>query len=125
MIIVLKKLPFHEDNIDLEVQKKKNTRRYRKKINNYKKVLNISDLYENHKDIIAELLQKREIYSDSYIEDLLNQYEGTLFKNCEDLLRLITCGYVSDEDLHKRPLSKLSKRYFPRAWNRMIIYRKK
>ena len=67
------------------------------------------DVYENHKDIVAELLQKREIYSDSYIDDLLNQYEGSLFKNREDLLRLITCGYVSDEDLHKRPLSKLIK----------------
>ena len=27
----------------------------------------------------------------------------------EELLRLITCGYVTDEDLHRRPLSKLIK----------------
>jgi len=39
----------------------------------------------------------------------MQKYEGTLFKNREDLLILVTCGYVSDEDLHKRPLSKLIK----------------
>jgi len=66
-------------------------------------------LYDEHKDTIVELLQKRVIYSDSYIDELLNKYEGTLFKNKEDLLRLITCGYVNDEDINKRPLSKLIK----------------
>ena len=50
----------------------------------------------------------RLIYNDSYIDELANNYSG-LFKNREDLLRLITCGYVSDEDLNKRPLSKLIK----------------
>lgn len=64
---------------------------------------------EGYQDIVLELIQKREIYSDSYINDLTNQYEGTLFKNKEDLLRLITCGYVDDKDLDKRPLSKLIK----------------
>lgn len=66
-------------------------------------------LYKEHKDIVLDLIQKREIYSDSYIEELLGKYEGGLFKNKEDLLRLITCGYVSDSDLDKRPLSKLIK----------------
>ncbi len=69
----------------------------------------LKELYNEHKDIILELLQKAEIYNDTYIDELMNQYEGTLFKNREDLLRLITCGYVNDEDLHKRPLSKLIK----------------
>jgi len=69
----------------------------------------LEDLYQNHKDIVLELIQKREIYSDSYIDELLREYEGSLFKNKEDLLRMITCGYVNDEDLDKRPLSKLIK----------------
>lgn len=69
----------------------------------------LKDLYDNHKDIILELIQKKEIYNDSYLDELMQKYEGTLFKNREDLLRLVTCGYVSDEDLHKRPLSKLIK----------------
>jgi len=89
----------------LDIEAIKNEEKVKKHI----EVFNLDKLYENHKDIVSELLQKREIYSDSYIDDLLNQYEGTLFKNREDLLRLITCGYVNDEDLHKRPLSKLIK----------------
>lgn len=49
------------------------------------------------------------MYNESYIEELMKNYEGTLFKNEEDLLRLIFGGYIADEDLGKRPLSKLTK----------------
>jgi hypothetical protein len=69
----------------------------------------LEELYNEHKDIVLELIQKAQIYNDSYIDELMKNYEGTLFKNREDLLRLITCGYISDEDIHKRPLSKLIK----------------
>ncbi|KIM11751.1 MAG: hypothetical protein KU38_06155 [Sulfurovum sp. FS08-3] len=69
----------------------------------------LKDLYQNHKDTILELIQKARIYNDSYIDELFKNYEGTLFKNREDLLRLITCGYINDEDIDKRPLSKLIK----------------
>jgi len=81
----------------------------KEKVKKHIEVFNLKNLYDEHKDVISELLQKREIYSDSYIDELLNKYEGTLFKNREDLLRLITCGYVNDEDINKRPLSKLTK----------------
>ena len=67
-------------------------------------------LYQaQHPLIEIELIQKREIYPDSYIDDLFHQYEGTLFKNREDLLRIITGGYIDDIDINKRPLSKLIK----------------
>ena len=66
-------------------------------------------LYQEHKDIVLELIQKREIYPDSYIDDLFHQYEGTLFKNREDVLRHITGGYIEDKDINKRPLLKLIK----------------
>jgi hypothetical protein len=69
----------------------------------------LKDLYQNHKDIILELIQKEAIYNESYLDELLTQYEGTLFKNREDLQRLISGGYVSDEEIGKRPLSKLVK----------------
>ena len=69
----------------------------------------LKDLYQNHKDIVLELIQKEAIYNESYLDELLTQYEGTLFKNREDLQRLISGGYVSDNELGKRPLSKLIK----------------
>lgn len=96
---------FDEKRIKLDIK----TLSEPKKVEEYLDVFNIKNLYENHKDIVKELLQKRVIYSDSYIDELFTQYSGTLFSSREDLLRLITCGYVSDEDINKRPLSKLIK----------------
>ncbi|CAA6805563.1 MAG: Unknown protein [uncultured Sulfurovum sp.] len=72
-------------------------------------VFNLKQLYENHKDIVLELIQKEAIYNESYLDELLTQYEGILFKNREDLQRLISGGYVSDDEIGKRPLSKLVK----------------
>jgi len=69
----------------------------------------LKDLYQNHKDIILELIQKDVIYNDSYIDELYKSYEGTLFKNREDLERLISGGFIQDDEINKRPLSKLIK----------------
>jgi len=80
-----------------------------KRAKNQIKSFELDTLYENHKDIILELIQKNAIYSESYIDELFSQYEGTLFKNKEDLQRLISGGYVTDEEIGKRPLSKLIK----------------
>lgn len=69
----------------------------------------LDNLYKHHKDIVLELIQKAEIYNESYIDELMKNYEGTLFKNREDLIRLIFGGYITDEEISKRPLSKLTK----------------
>jgi len=91
------------DGFDLEFKSEDNE--ISKQINTFK----LDDLYQNHKDIILELIQKQAIYNESYLDELLTQYEGTLFKNREDLQRLISGGYVSDDEIGKRPLSKLIK----------------
>jgi len=72
-------------------------------------VFNLQNLYQNHKDIILELIQKEVIYNDSYLDELFRNYEGTLFKNKEDLQRLISGGFIEDSSINKRPLSKLIK----------------
>lgn len=69
----------------------------------------LETLYDEHKDIVLELIQKAQIYNESYVDELFQKYEGTLFKNREDVLRHITGGYVEDKDINKRPLSKLIK----------------
>ncbi len=70
---------------------------------------NLKNLYQNHKDIVLELIQKKFIYDSSYLDELLTKYEGTLFKNREDLQRLISGGYIDSNEIGKRPLSKLIK----------------
>ncbi|MCT7573983.1 hypothetical protein N5U00_01465 [Aliarcobacter butzleri] len=96
---------FDEKRIELDYKILNN----KDKVERHIEVFNIKNLYNEHKDIVSELLQKKVIYSDDYLESLLDEYEGTLFKNREDLLRLITGGYIDDTDINKRPLSKLIK----------------
>ena len=80
-----------------------------KVVNSHIETFNIQNLYNEHKDIVLELIQKAQIYNESYIDELYQKYEGTLFKNREDVLRHITGGYIEDKDINKRPLSKLIK----------------
>lgn len=96
---------FDEDRILLELKPILED----EKVKNHIEVFNLQNLYNEHKDIVSEILIKSEIYNESYIEELMKNYEGTLFKNKEDLLRLIFGGYIADEELGKRPLSKLTK----------------
>jgi len=96
---------FYYDKNSIEIKLKADG----KKAQNSIEVFNLNRLYKNHKDIALELIQKQAMYNDSYIDELLKKYEGTLFKNREDLQRLVSGGYISDEEIGKRPLSKLIK----------------
>ena len=80
-----------------------------KKALNSKTVFKLNEFYKHHHDTVTELIQKAQIYNDSYIDELYQNYEGVLFRNREDILRLITGGYIEDKDINKRPLSKLIK----------------
>jgi len=67
-------------------------------------VFKLEELYKQHRDIVLELLIKKAYYPKSYIEELKN------FGFSEDeVYRYLLCNYKKDEDLHKRPLSKLIK----------------
>jgi hypothetical protein len=79
------------------------------RIEENKKAFKIETVYQEHKDYAYELIHKSMIYSDDYLNDLYKQYEGTIFKNREDLVRMVAANYIDDEDLHLRPLSKLTK----------------
>lgn len=72
-------------------------------------VLGLKELYDNHRDIAVEMVQKQYMYSDEYLETLYQQYERTLFKNMEQLKGLIYGNYISDEEIPNRPLSKLTR----------------
>ena len=108
----IKGVDFYRSEQDIKLKCKldeKISSEEKKRIKNNIQDFKLYDLYQNHKDTVVELIQKEFIYNESYLDELMQNYEGTLFKNREDLLRLVTCGYVGDADLHKRPLSKLIK----------------
>jgi len=79
------------------------------KVKNHIKVFKLKERYSYLKDIILELIQKKYMYDESYLDELTRKYEGTLFKNKEDLMRLISGGYICEDEINKRPLSKLIK----------------
>jgi len=69
----------------------------------------LEDFYKHHADVVTEL------YTKLYREETKEHFES-LQKSLSDIgfdsdeiHRFITCGYLKDEDLHKRPLSKLIK----------------
>ena len=91
---------------EIEIELKTEDSKTKKNI----KDLKLEEIYnEGYTDIVQDLIEKAEIYNESYIDELYTQYEGTLFKNREDLLRHIIGGDINDEDIDKRPLSKLIK----------------
>jgi len=67
-------------------------------------VFKLEELYSQHKDIVVEILIKKQYYPKSYIEEL----SGFGFSE-EEIYRFLLSNYKKDEDLHKRPLSKLIK----------------
>ena len=64
----------------------------------------LKELYKQHKDIVLELLIKKAYYPQSYIDELSN-----FGFSQDEIYRFLFCNYNKDEDLHKRPLSKLIK----------------
>jgi hypothetical protein len=73
------------------------------------KNLAIIELYNSHIDIIQELIKKKSIYNEEYIEQLVKDFEGRIFKNREELIGLILSNFTTEEELHKRPFAKLTK----------------
>ncbi|MFW3373241.1 hypothetical protein ACN9J5_10590 [Aliarcobacter butzleri] len=65
----------------------------------------LETIYQNHKDIVIELILKEINYPRSYINELIKNGFGTE----EEIYRFIFSNYLKIDDLHKRPLSKLTR----------------
>ena len=69
-----------------------------------KKIFQLERLYQEHTDIVIELILKHLHYPQSYIEEL-----SSFGYNKEEIYRFIFSNYLNEENLSKRPLSKLTK----------------
>jgi hypothetical protein len=69
------------------------------------KYFQLETIYQNHKDIVIELILKEINYPKSYIKELIDNHFGTE----EEIYRFIFSNYLLIDDFHKRPLSKLTK----------------
>ncbi|MFA6740929.1 MAG: hypothetical protein WCR78_05500 [Arcobacteraceae bacterium] len=67
-------------------------------------IFKLEELYKQHKDIVLDLIIKKIHYPKSYIDEL-----SSFGFDKDEIYRYLLCNYSKDEDLHKRPLSKLIK----------------
>lgn len=65
----------------------------------------IEEIYQYHKDIVKKLIQKKEIYSKEYIEQILVQY-NTLFHNENEIFDLLF-DTTNNENIKNNILGKL------------------
>ncbi len=99
------------ENENLQIEKEKDFRLLLKEdfSDIYQKYINVFELdgrYGNYKYIVIEMIHKRKEYPDSRIKELAKLTEKTE----EDVKKDLFGQYLfNDEDLHKRPLSKLIK----------------
>ena len=84
-----------EKSIEIEIENRPNSN---------KKVFQLERLYQEHTDIVIELILRHLHYPQSYIEEL-----SSFGYNKEEIYRFIFSNYLNEENLSKRPLSKLTK----------------
>ena len=69
----------------------------------------LEEFYKHHNDIVNELYIKIKKEETKVHYDLLSNSLKDIGFDMDDIYRFITCGYLKEEDFHKRPLSKLIK----------------
>lgn len=69
-------------------------------------ILRLEDLYKHHKDIVQDVLKKRYVFSDAYMESLCKEFP-MLFETQKDIEELIYGVSTKKEEYGKRPLTKM------------------
>jgi hypothetical protein len=70
-------------------------------------ILNIKEIHDTQKDIVAELIIKSQIYNESF-KNILQKNFSKLSLNQNDFDRVIVGNYTKDKEIHKRPFSKMT-----------------
>ena len=81
------------------------------KADNHIKDFALEALYNTHKDKVLELVDISRAYNEASFENLVNEFKNStkIFKDENDVKRLMLCHYIEDENIDKRPLNKLVK----------------
>jgi hypothetical protein len=68
----------------------------------------LDELYQNHTDLVQEIIRRRYISGDKYIENLLKSYTSFNISR-EEAYRLAYGNYYEAKHFHKRTLSKITR----------------
>ena len=80
--------------------------KYSTGIKKFNEVFHIEGIYQTQVDLIEELIIKSQIYNDSYLKTLNDNFKK-LNLHPELFKRTLVGNYTEDKDIHKRPMSKL------------------
>ena len=93
----------HEKSINIIFDKKNESN---------EKYFELEKLYnQEHRDIVIELLVKKAYYPQSYVKEL-----SSFGFSKDEIYRYLFSNYNKDDDLHKRPLSKLVRDISEELW---------
>ena len=68
----------------------------------------IESRYKEHSDVTEEIVWKSWIYSPSFLQSLKNAFSHDVFSYI-DVGRFILGNYIDPDDIHKRPLSRMTQ----------------
>lgn len=71
-------------------------------------ILGLNELYNEHKDYIKEIMDKAIAYNSSYYDSLIESFRH-MGLNVQDIDNLIWGTYTENDQINKRPLSKLTR----------------
>lgn len=81
---------------------------YRKLVKDMDKKLHLTEIYSEHKDIAEEIIRRKQIFNQSYLDSLGPIFSSSKYDiNEKDIVRFIMGMYVEKDDIHKRPLNKM------------------
>ena len=75
---------------------------------NSEQTFHLEEVYQSHRDYVYELIWKFQAYDDSKIRKLYEDF-GTLFSSEDEVRALVFSQYLTEKDMHKRPLAKLTQ----------------
>lgn len=94
------------NDIDIVFQCK--NKAFQRQLEDNLNLLGVIDAYEAHKDYVQELIKKVIIYNKDKRKELYMNYH-LLFNDESEMLRIIFGNYIKQEELLKRPLSKITR----------------
>jgi hypothetical protein len=83
----------------------------KEKAENHIKDFGLETLYTSHKDKVLELVDFSRAYNEDAFQNLVNTFKDSteIFKDTNDVKRLLLGHHIEDENIDKRPLNKLVK----------------
>ncbi|WP_320035770.1 hypothetical protein [Halarcobacter sp.] len=96
---------FHEKRVKLELEYFGDEHE-KIKAENYNSVFNIKSIYNEHRNIVSDLLKKEIIYSDEYVEKLYENYKG-IFKSKKEVFDMVLNTDINEDEMNNSPMNKL------------------